>query len=136
MKIKPLEKNNNFKIGLKLFFLISLIGTGFLLDKVFVSKLPDTPKILGETQKIKGNLQDKLIAKVQNSNLVNESVKGAEKISGQILGEASELVADVTSSASSTISTFIYENSIGKIVDQVSKLPQDQQEKIKEQICK
>ena len=123
-------------MGLKLFFLISLVGTGFLLDKAFVRKIPEMPVVLGKTQEIKGSLQDKLIAKVQNSNLVNESVKGAEKISGQILGEASELVADVTSSASSTISTFIYENSIGKIVDQVSKLPQDQQEKIKEQICK
>jgi len=136
MKIKPLEKSNNFGMGLKLFFLVGLIGTGFLIDKVFVRKMSDAPVVLGKTKGIKGSLQDKLVAEVQNSNLVKESVEGAGRLGGQILGDATEIIADVASSASSTVSTFIYENSIGKIVDQVSKLPKDQQEKIREQICK
>ncbi|MEK7633827.1 MAG: hypothetical protein AAB437_03210 [Patescibacteria group bacterium] len=124
MLIKPLEIKTNQSALLKVFFLITLITAGILLDKVFFKKSKDIPSILGKTREIKLPTQEKLIKEVQDSDLVKDSIKKAEEIGGVVLGEARSFVSDV-----------IYDNSIGKIVEQMDKLPKDQQEKIREQIC-
>ncbi len=90
-----------------------------------MKKTKEIPSVLGKTQEIKLQTQEKLVKKVQESDLINNSIKKAEEVSGVILGEAKSFVSDI-----------IYNNSIGKVVEQIDKLPKDQQEKIKEQICK
>ena len=123
--IKPLEEKNYRPSMYKIFFLVTLIATGVLLDKIFLKKLKDTPSILGKTQEIKSQTQEEIVKKVQESNLVKDTIKKAEEGGGVVLGEAKSFVSNV-----------IYDNSIGKVIDQVDKLPKDQQEKIREQICK
>ena len=125
MPIKPLEEKNNWSIFLKLMFLSGLVVGAVVIDKVFLKKTKEIPSVLGKTQEIKLQTQEKLIKKVQESDLINNSIKKAEEVSGVVLGEAKSFVSDV-----------IYNNSIGKVVEQIDKLPKDQQEKIKEQICK
>ena len=125
MPIKPLEGKNNWSIFLKLMFLGGLVVGAVVIDKVFLKKTKEIPSVLGKTQEIKLQTQEKLIKKVQESDLINNSIKKAEEVSGVVLGEAKSFVSDI-----------IYNNSIGKVVEQIDKLPKDQQEKIKEQICK
>lgn len=125
MPIKPLERKNNWSIFVKLIFLGGLVVSAVVIDKVFLKKNKDIPSILGKTQERKLQTQEKLVKKVQESDFVNDSIKKAEEVGGVILGEAKSFVSDV-----------IYNNSIGKVVEQIDKLPKDQQEKIKEQICK
>jgi len=125
MPIKPLEGKNNWSIFLKLMFLGGLVVSAVFIDKIFLKKTKEIPSVLGKTQEIKLQTQEKLIKKVQESDLINNSIKKAEEVGGTILGEAKSFVSNI-----------IYENSIGKIVEQVDKLPKDQQEKIREQICK
>ena len=134
--IKPLETKPDQSALLKVSFLITLVVTGILLDKVILKRSKEIPSILGKTQEIKLPTQEKRIEEVQKNNLVKDSIKKVEEVSGVVLGEATDTLNKLTSDAGSLVSTVIYDNSIGKVVDQIDKLPKDQQERIREQICK
>jgi len=141
MPIKPLEGKTDRSLLFKLSFLIVLIVTGILLNKILLKKNKEIPSILGKTQEIKLQTQKKMVGvshdrPVQGSDFINDTIKKAEDVGGTILGEATDTITKLSSDTSSFISDIIYQNSIGKIVEQVDKLPKDQQEKIKEQICK
>ena len=134
MVIKPLETKSNRPAMIKLFLIIGLVATAFLIDRVFLKKSQDIPSILGKSEEIVvGVGRDRPELK---TDLINDSIKKAEALGGVVLGEATDTVNKLASEAGSIVSTVIYENSIGKVVDQIDKLPKDQQEKIKEQICK
>lgn len=136
MIIKPLETKPDRSALFKAVFLVTVITAGILLDKIFLKKSQDIPSILGKTQEIKLQTQEKIVKKVQESDLINDSVKKAEEVGGTILGEATNTLNELTSDAGSFVSDVIYNSSIGKVVEQIDKLPKDQQEKIREQICK
>ena len=115
-------------------FLGGLVIGAVVIDKVFLKKTKKTPSVLGKTQ-------EKMVdvghdRPVQENDFVNDSIKKAEKVGGVVLGEATDTVYKLASSAGSFVSDVIYNNSIGKVVEQIDKLPKDQQEKIREQICK
>lgn len=135
MIIKPLEKNSSPSIY-RVFFLMTLVATGVLLDRVFLKELQDVPIVLGKSQKIELQAQDELFKKVQENNLIKDSINKAEEVGGVVLGEATDTVTKLASDASSYVSDVIYSSSIGKVVEQIDKLPKDQQEKIREQICR
>ena len=134
--IKSLEEKTNRPSLIRLFFLITLIVSGILLDKIFLKKSHDIPGILGENQEIKLQNQNEIIKKVQESSLVKDSIIKVEEVGGVVLGEAADSINKLASNTGSYISNVIYDNSIGKVVDQIDKLPKDQQERIREQICK
>lgn len=122
-------------------FLGGLVISAVVIDKVFLKKTKDIPSILGKTQEIKLQTQKKMVGvghdrPVQKSDFVNDSIKKAEEVGGVVLGEATDTLNKLTSDAGSFVSNIIYENSIGKIVEQIDKLPKDQQEKVKQEICK
>lgn len=134
MPIKPLEKKNNWSIFIKLIFLSGLVVSAVVIDKIFLERTKEIPSVLGKTQeKTAGIDHDR---SVQENNLINDSIKKAENISEVVLGETTDTLNKITSGAGSFVSDVIYNNSIGKVVDQIDKLPKDQQEKIREQICK
>jgi len=135
MTIKPLEKKKNIGMIFKIVFLVALIGAGLLIDKVFANKKKDLAKVLGKSQEIKKEVEQKLIDEVQNSDIVVQSLKTGEKIGGEILGQSTNFISDITAKAASMAGDIIYQSSIGKLVEQIDKLPQDQQDRIKEQIC-
>ena len=124
MAIKPLEKKKNIGTILKIVFLISLIGTGLLMDRVFANKKKDLSKVLGKSQELKKEIEQKLVDKVQNSDIVTESLKAS-----------TSFISNITAQAASTVGDIIYQNSIGKLVEQIDKLPKDQQDRVREQIC-
>ena len=134
--IKPLETKPDRSVLFKGVFLVTIITTGILLDKIFLKKSQDIPSVLGKTQEIKLQTQEKMVKKIQESDLINDSIKKAEEVGGTILGEATNTINKLTSDAGSLVSDVIYNSSIGKVVDQIDKLPKDQQEKIREQICR
>jgi len=136
MIIKPLEKKSNQSALFRVLFLVTLIGTGILLDRIFIKQKAEIPSILGKSQVIKFPTQEKIVEQIQGSDLVKDSIKKVEDIGGVVLGEATDTLTKLTSDAGSLVSNVVYENTIGKVIEQIVKLPKDQQEKIKEQICK
>lgn len=127
--IKPLEKKSDSVFILKLIFLVSLISTGVLFDRFFMRKKQDIPKVLGKTKNEK-KIED------QAKDLIETSVKKVQNLGESVLGETTSFIQETTEKISSSVSDLIYENSFGKIVDQIDKLPQDQKQRIKEEICK
>ena len=136
MIIKPLEKKSDRSALFRVLFLVTLIGTGILLDRIFIKQKAEIPSILGKSQVIKFPTQEKIVEQIQGSDLVKDSIKKVEDIGGVVLGEATDTLTKLTSDAGSLVSNVVYENTIGKVIEQIVKLPQDQQEKIKAQICK
>jgi len=136
MIIKPLEKKSNQSALFRVLFLVTLIGTGILLDRIFIKQKAEIPSILGKSQVIKFPTQEKIVEQIQGSDLVKDSIKKVEDIGGVVLGEATDTLTKLTSDAGSLVSNVVYNNTIGKVVEQIVKLPKDQQDKIKEQICK
>ena len=136
MIIKPLEKKSDRSALFKVLFLVTLIGTGILLDKIFTKQKAEIPRILGKSQEIKFPTQEKIVEQIQGSDLVKDSIKKVEDIGGVVLGEATDTLTKLTSDAGSLVSNVVYNNTIGKVVEQIVKLPQDQQVRIREQICK
>ena len=134
--IKPLETKPDRSALFKGVFLVTVITTGILLDKIFLKKSQDIPSILGKYQEIKLLDQKEIIKQIQGNSLVKDSIKKAEEIGGAVLGEATNTLTKMTSDAGALVSATIYNSSIGKVVDQIDKLPKDQQEKIREQICR
>lgn len=127
--IKPLEKKSDLVFILKLIFLVSLITTGVLFDRFFMKKNQDIPEVLGKTKNEK---------KIENQaeDLIETSVKKVKNLGESVLGETTSFIQETTEKISSSVSDLIYENSFGKIVDQIDKLPQDQKQRIKEEICR
>ncbi len=136
MPIKPLEGKNNWSIFIKLMFLSGLVVSAVIIDKVFLKKTKEIPSVLGKTQEIKLQTQEKITKEIKESDFVNDSIKKAGEVGEVVLGEATNTLNQLTSDAGSFVSDIIYNNSIGKVVEQIDKLPKDQQEKIREQICK
>ncbi|MFA6016769.1 MAG: hypothetical protein WC744_01635 [Patescibacteria group bacterium] len=136
MPIKPLETPPDRSALFKVAFLVILVATGILLDKVFIKGPQSVPSILGKTQEIKLPTQKQITKQIQQNSFVKDSIKKAEEVGGVVLGEATSTVNKLASDAGSYVSSVIYDNSIGKIVDQLDKLPKEQQDKIKQQICK
>jgi hypothetical protein len=134
--IKPLEKKLDQSALFKLLFLVALISTGILLDKIFAKQKAEIPSILGKSQEIKLPTQEKIVEQIQGNDIVKNSIKKVEDIGGVVLGEATDTLTKLTSDAGSLVSNVVYDNTIGKVVEQIVKLPQDQQQKIREQICK
>lgn len=136
MIIKPLEKKSNQSALFRVLFLVTLIGTGILLDKIFTKQKAEIPRILGKSQEIKFPTQEKIVEQIQGSDLVKDSIKKVEDMGGVVLGETTDTLTKLTSDAGSLVSNVVYNNTIGKVVEQIVKLPQDQQVRIREQICK
>lgn len=131
MKIKPLEKKENKLVKIKLVLLFSLIITGlifsFFLKKPTKENLPKKDNILG----VENNPQAINLPKIEED---------VSQITKQILSETTNYINQTTSNVASTaansISSFIYDSAVKPIIDQIQRLPQDQQERVKEQICK
>ena len=121
MAIKPIEKTNRGLL-IKAIFISFLILISAIFGFFIKKKSQDIPSVLGEVEK--------------KNDLIVDSVDKAKKIGGEVLGETASFVQDLTSKAASTASDLIYQNTIGKLINQIDKLPQDQQERVKEQICK
>lgn len=130
VKIKPLDKKETSKIKTKLFLLIFLIFLGLIFSFFFKGKKPPNSyqkktkeEVLGEKIEInKKNNFDEIFAQVEKyrddlKNQINNQIREVEKLTSE------------------SISSFIYDTTIKPIINQIQKLPKDQQERVKKEIC-
>lgn len=133
--IKPLEKDNKKElIFLKISFIITFLVAGILIDRLFLSKRPqDNFQILGSEEKII-KTKDKPKANFLKQ-VLNNAERKIEDVGGQALGEATEFIQNTQEKIASSVSDLIYKTSIEPVIKQIKKLPYDQQEKIKKDLC-
>lgn len=127
MVIKPLEKNDGGLI-LKIFLILILAITGFFINQVYLRKKKQIIK--NEISQKKEVLGESIIKNI------DKGLKKVEEVTGDVLGEVTTLVTNSASKSAEVVTDFVFENTVGNLVKQIDKLPQRQQEEIREKICK
>lgn len=129
VKIKPLDKKETSKIKTKLILLILLIFLGLIISFFFKNKKPSDSsqkktkeEVLGEKIEINNNNFDEIFARM-------------EKYRDDLKNQISNQIREVEKLTSESISSLIYDTTIKPIINQIEKLPKDQQERVKKEIC-
>jgi HEAT repeat protein len=130
MAIKPIEKANHPTMLMKIGVLVFLIGVGYLLSKVSVNKknIATRAEVL--------SVESERIVKENTQNLAVSLMDKSKDVIGDVLGEATDLVEEVASRSADTVSDFIFDKATDPLIDQIKKLPPNQQEEIKKNICR
>ena len=133
MPIKQLEAEKNNK-GMLMRFLIvfALLAVGIVLNKWPTKKIK-TNKILGAETASKINLEKK---GKDLKNVIDNEMDKAKNSLDDVLGEATSFIASTASKSAEAVTDFIFDNTVGSIVKQINKLPEKQQQEIKERVCK
>ena len=135
--LRPLEKNKiNRFFYLKILFLLFLIGASLFGNYYFYNKIKEKPEVLSATKKNKKN--DFSIDKVFNKGkkTVEDLKEKGEEMAGQVLGIVEDKAVQLASQSAKTVSDFVFDSTLGNILKQIEKLPKEQREKIKEEICR
>jgi hypothetical protein len=129
MAIKSLEEKKNIK-GLfpKLFFL-GLLLVGGILVNVFAKNISKNTVLALQKKSVTQKI-------IQPKKLAFDFINNLQTASGQVMGAATQYTISTASKSATMVSDFIYQNTLGKIVEQVKVLPKDQRERIKKEICR
>jgi len=135
--LRLLKKNmmNKF-FYLKIISLLFLIGASLYANYYFSNKIKEKPNISSTIKKnSKNNLSiDTMLD--QGKKTVNDLKQKGEEAVSQVLGVVEDRVVEFSSQSAKTVSDFIFDSTVGNFLKQIEKLPEEQREKIKEEICK
>ena len=135
--LRPLEKNKiNRFFYLKILFLLFLIVASLFGNYYFYNKIKEKPEVLSATKENKKN--DFSIDEVFNKGkkTVDDLKQKGEEVAGQVLGIVEDKAVQLASQSAKTVSDFVFDSTLGNILKQIEKLPKEQREKIKEEICR
>jgi len=135
--LRPLEKNKiNRFFYLKILFLLFLIGASLFGNYYFYNKIKEKPEVLSATKKNKKN--DFSIDEVFNKGkkTVEDLKEKGEEMAGQVLGIVEDKAVQLASQSAKTVSDFVFDSTLVNILKQIEKLPKEQREKIKEEMCR
>lgn len=130
MAIKPLEKKiDRAGIATKIALLVLLIGVGFVLGRVSPNKksVEARPEVL--------SIESENIPDVSPKEIADNLIGKSKETVGDVLGTATDLVGEIASNSASAVSDFIIDKTTAPFIDQINKLPPDQREQIKKNIC-
>lgn len=138
MGIKPLEKRKtNLNLLKGIVVIASLVIVGFAYNK-YRSTIKINPQVLGE-KAVKKIIPEKSFIQTlteDSKKLFNFASSTVEDKSNLIVGEVRNLIDDTASKAAEAATDTIFQNTVGNLLKQIDKLPQKQQQDIKNQICK
>ncbi|MDH7476300.1 MAG: hypothetical protein QHH09_02395 [Microgenomates group bacterium] len=132
---KRAGKTSNKLIFLKISLIIILLIFGFIFAKFAQRKLAEQNRILGaKAENYQENIENKIghFLKKTGSNAEEIVTSGVKNI----LSTVSETVVDTASKSAGVVSEFVFENTIGNLLKQIEKLPPEQKEQIKKEICR
>lgn len=127
MPIRPLEKKERDRFVPKLIFLTVFLCSAIVLNFLFKDKIRKPQDILG-AEGVDTNNNLKTIA----DQVSNQAKQTAE----DILNETTNVVQHIASQSSSTVSQAVIDTAIRTVADQLKRLPANEQEKIRQEICK
>lgn len=133
MTIIKTPYSNKKAIIVKLGFVVCLIFLGLVSYGIATGKLKEKEAVLGKKTQIQNsvdNLPGDLLQKAQDTA---ENVKNNAY---QLAQTAAIAVGNIATQSAQTAKDFVFDNTVGSAVKQINNLPQDEQNKIKEYICK
>jgi hypothetical protein len=134
------EKNkiNNF-FYLKIFSLLFLIGASLYGNYYFSNKIKQSSKIFSEAKENKKNEENHFsIDEVlnQGKKTIEDLKQKGQEFGGQVLSVMEEKATQIATQSAKTVSDFVFDSTVGNLLRQIEKLPREQREKIKEEICR
>ncbi len=133
MAMKPIDNKPDYFLILRLFFISALIVTAVIFNKTRSGQVKSRNEVLGQTKENTLSL-DNLQAGAKK--ILDEAANKTEETLGDVLGQAQTFAEQTASKSASSVSDFIFDNTVGSIIKQIDKLPQNQQEDIRRNICK
>jgi hypothetical protein len=132
-----LEKNKTNKFFyLKILSLLFLIGVSLYGNYYFYNKAKQKPDVLSATKKNKKNNLSIDSILNQGKKTVEGLKQKGEEMAGQVLGIVEDKAVQLASQSAKTVSDFVFDSTVGNLLRQIEKLPREQREKIKEEICR
>jgi len=140
MKLKQIEEIATRQIPIwQPVLLVTLLLAGYIAVPLIAKKASSSQK----NQSASSTLGVETVGK-QLSNGIDTVVKPAadqlQKDAGAVLGiaqqEVQQTVQNVASASADQAKEFIFDNTLGKVLQNINTLPADQQELIKKAICK
>jgi hypothetical protein len=137
MKLKEIEEIATRQVPIwQPALLVTLLLAGYIVVPLIAKKNPSTPQT-GSTLGVE-------TIKDQFNNGVETVVKPAseqlQKEAGVVLGVAQQTVQqavqDIASKSAEQAKEFVFDNTLGKVLQNINTLPADQQDLIKKAICK
>ena len=124
MGLKPLEKRRS-RNKIKIIALVIIILFGLLISKL--PRREEENNVLGKSS---FNLEK------EKKKITDNFSKKKEDVIGQTLGLSTNFINDLGSRSTKIVADYIYDNGLKNLIKQINRLPKEQQEKIKESICK
>jgi len=135
--LRPLKKNKTNKFFyLKILSLFFLIGVSLYGNYYFYNKAKQKPEVLSGTKKNKRNNLSIDSILNQGKKTVEDLKQKGQEFGGQVLSVMEEKATQIASQSAKTVSDFVFDSTLGNILKQIEKLPKEQREKIKEEICR
>ncbi len=86
--------------------------------------------------KVDSKILDKSYPVAKNNSDGDPIKESVNKVGGVVLGKATEYVSDIASQSAEKVEDYVIEKTTGTVLNQIEKLPEKQQEKIREILCK
>jgi len=136
MAVKQLDdpKANYFP---KVIFILLLIVSASFLFK-FAQSRQFNQKVLGEDTNLKKKEKTYSLVDIRKSgeDLYGQVSTSIQKETGIVLGTFTDLLSDVASKSADTVKEYVITNAVGNIMKQIDKLPGQEKEMIKKEICR
>lgn len=140
-KIIKDDKNDSRMITLKLIFLFGLILLAAIIPLLFKNppvkkekkKEFNLPK-LPEIQDIEDNVRG--VATRFQTQILGNTTRIVEKTASEAASTVSSVASGAASTLSETVSKTVFDAALKPIVKQIDNLPEDQQKRARELICK
>jgi len=135
--LRPLEKNKiNRFFYLKVFLLLVLIGASLYGNYYFYNRKKENSEVLStERENKKFNFSvDEVLSRGKKT--VDDLKQKGEEMVGEVLGLVEDKATQLASQSAKTVSDLVFDSTLGNLLRQIEKLPEEQREKIKEEICK
>ncbi len=136
MAVKQLEDPKVQYLPKVIFILLLILSASFLFKLAQNKKFNQA--VLGKntnSQKKENNVSLADLKK-QGENVYNQISNSAQKEAGLVLGTFTDLISDTASKSADTVKEYIFTNTVGNVLKQIDKLPSQEKEMIKKEVCK
>lgn len=137
MKLKEIEEIVEHKVPIwQPALLIILLILGFSIVPLIANQATELKKKTPTKENILGV---ETIQKTVDSGVEQYVIPYAQKLQQgveSVLGVAQQSATDIASQSAQQAKEYVFDNTVGKVLDSVHSLPTDQQDLIKKAICK
>jgi len=134
MAIRQFTTNSISSLVIKVVLVAGLTVGGVLtINKMVHKKSSTNEKVLSAETAKKDQKQE---TTGEKNKAINQFVQDTKSTINDVLGETTKVLLDTASNSAQKAEDYLIQTAVDKVMDQLDKLPEKQQEEIKKEICK